>query len=173
MVVFPSQEGAGTWNPLRNKAVNLQRRPDWDCLGGRVSYKLCSCLALALFSGACVPLPPLQGVCPQASGSWCLQRGFTHLLNSYLLELWGQRQLTSCLPLKMVSVQTVGRSSLLPSHPILFSRTLSFSLTPRTLQFPTDVLWQQCLGKSWQSGGPRLWAKLAENSLRGKYQIPT
>lgn len=72
----PLQEGAGTCNPLRDKAVNHERRMDWKCLGRRVSYKLCSCLALVFFSGACVPFPPLQGVCPPAMGHGVCRKAF-------------------------------------------------------------------------------------------------
>lgn len=144
----PLQEGAGTCSPLRSKAVNLERRMDWKCLGRRVSYKLCSCWALAFFSGACVPFPPLQGVCPPAMGHGvCREASCTFLAFTY----WNMGTEIARL---LSSLEDGVRSdcrwcSLLPSHPTLFSRTLCLSITPRTMQFPTDKLWKQCLGKGW------------------------
>jgi len=67
-----------------------------------------------------------------------------HLVSSHLLESCGQRRLISHLSFKIVSAHTAG--DLLPRCSVLFSRSLSFSITLRSMQFLLDTIWKQRLG---------------------------
>jgi hypothetical protein len=77
-------------------------------------------------------------------------------------------------PLKFC-VHNAGRaSSFLLSHPILLARTLSFSLIPRTVQFPTEKMSfrskVQGRAVSWRAASwtviylrPQMWVRVVEN----------
>ena len=71
-----------------------------------------------------------------------------HLVSSHLLEYCRQRSVICHLSFTIVFTLAAG-DHLLPSRSVPLSRSISFSVTLRSMQFPLDIIWKQCLGKSW------------------------